>query len=111
MEEELLKNVDEFLESGEENLKKQRFNASVSDFFKAIVILCDYLIYKEMRIMPKNHNERFSLLRTYFKDIYRRVSELFGEYTKSYNFRLGKDVANELRSYANELKKSISDKK
>ena len=110
MKDELLKNADEFLESGEENLKKQRFNASVSDFFKAIVILCDYLIYKEIRVMPKNHNERFSLLRTYFKEIYRKVSELFGEYTKSYNLRLGKETAEIIRSYANELKKSISDK-
>ena len=32
----LLKNAKEFLESGEENIKKRRYNASVSDFFKAL---------------------------------------------------------------------------
>lgn len=110
MEKELLKNIEEFLQSGKDNLEKQRFNASVSDFFKAIVILCDYLIYKEIKIMPKNHNERFSLLRTYFKEIYKNVSELFKIYTKSYNLRLGKEEANKLNLYANELKNIIHKK-
>ena len=108
--EDLLKNVEEFLDSGEENLKKGRFNASVSDFFKAIVILCDYLIYKEIKTMPKNHNDRFSLLRNYFRDIHNRVSELFKTYIRSYNLRLGKEDAIKLRDYANELKNFINKK-
>ncbi len=106
--EELLKNIEEFLESGDENLKKQRFNASVSDYFKAIVILCDYMIYREIKIMPKNHNERFSLLGKYFKDICAEVSELFNIYTKSYNLRLNKQDAETLKDYANKLKNNIS---
>lgn len=107
MKEELLKTIDEFLESGADNLNKRRFNAAVSDFFKAIVILCDYLIYREMKVLPKNHTERFSLLRTYFKDIYKKVSRLFRTYTKSYNFRLEKEDANRIKEYAYELKKFI----
>ncbi len=102
--EELLKNVEEFLESGDENLKKERFNVAVSDYFKAIVILCDYLIYKVIRIIPKNHNERFSILKKYFKEIYNKVSGFFELYTKSYNLRLGKEQAVKLKNYAYELK-------
>lgn len=102
--EELLKNVEEFLESGDENLKKERFNAAVSDYFKAIVILCDYLIYQEIRLFPKNHNERFSILKRYFKEIYGNVSGFFELYTKSYNLRLGKEEAIKLKNYAHELK-------
>ena len=107
--EELIKNVDEFLESAEESLKKKRFNASISDFFKAIVILCDYLIYKEIKLMPKNHNERFSFLRRYFKEIYSKVSEFFEVYKKSYTLRLTEDAAIKLRNYAYELKKFATD--
>jgi len=109
--EELLKNVYEFLESGEENLKKERYNASVSNYFKAIVILCDYLIYRDIKIIQKNHNERFSLLGKYFKEIYSNVSEYFKTYTKSYNLRLKKDDAIKVRNYANELKDFIINKK
>jgi len=109
--EELLKNVNEFLESEEDNLNKKRFNAAVSDFFKAIVILCDYLIYREIKIMPKNHNQRFSLLERYFKKIYEKVSELFETYTKSYNLRLEEKEAIKLKNYANALKNFILNKK
>ena len=109
--EELLKNAEEFLNSGEDNIKKGRFNVAVSDFFKAIVILCDYLIYRELKILPKNHNERFNLLQNYFKDIYIKVSGLFETYTKSYNLRLGKNDAIKLKEYANGLKNFILNKK
>ncbi|MBS3080221.1 hypothetical protein J4221_02010 [Candidatus Pacearchaeota archaeon] len=109
--EELLKNAEEFLESGNENLKKERFNADVSDYFKAIVILADYLIYVEIKIMPKNHNERFPLLKTYFKESYKDISELFDIYTKSYNLRLEKKDADKLKKYANEFKNNILNKK
>ncbi len=109
--EELLRNITEFLESGEENLRKKRFNAAVSDFFKAIVISCDYLIYKEIKIMPKNHNERFSLLKIHFSSIYNKVSSLFETYVKSYNLRLKEKDSLILKNYAYELKNYISSKK
>jgi len=109
--EELLENVKEFFESGEENIVKKRFNVAVSDYFKAIVILCDYLIYREMKVMPKNHRDRFSLLEKYFKNVYDPVSKLFETYTKSYNLRLGEKEANEVKRYANELKEIVVNKK
>lgn len=108
---ELLENAEEFFESGEDNLNKNRFNAAGSDFFKTIVILCDYLIYKETRSLPKNHSERFIFLKRYFKEIYVQVSKLFTIYTDSYNLKLSKEDAINIRSYANELKKYTSNKK
>jgi len=108
---ELLKNIEEFLQSGEDNLKKERFNAAVSDFFKAIVILRDFMIYKEIKILPKNHKERFSLLEKYFDKIYENVSALFKIYIESYNLRLGKEDANKIKSYAYELKNITTNKK
>lgn len=104
MEEELLENIKEFFESGNESLEKKRYNAAVSDFFKAIVILCDYLIYREIKILPKNHNDRFSLLKKYFRDIYSEVSKLFEIYIKSYNLRMNKEDVIKLKKYANELR-------
>lgn len=108
---ELLQNADEFLESGKENMKRRRFNPAVSDFFKAIVILCDYLLYTEIKIMPKNHNERFVLLKTHFPEIYSRVSSLFNTYTESYNLRVGEGEAKILQEYADGLRKRILNKK
>ena len=108
---ELLQNAEDFLQSGNENLVKGRFNVSVSDFFKAIAIFCDYLIYKDVKILPKNHNERFYILHMHFKEIYLNVSEIFKKYTESYSLRLKKEDAEEIRSYAYELKNFITGKK
>ncbi|MEK6823427.1 MAG: hypothetical protein AABY06_00170 [Nanoarchaeota archaeon] len=107
---ELIENIKEFLESGEDNLKKKRFNASATDFFKAIVVICDYLIYSNIKILPKNHSERFLLLSKHFKEIYSKVSELFPIYTKSYNFKIKKEDMLNIREYAYKLK-SLIDKK
>jgi len=108
---ELLRNAEEFLQSGEDNIKKERFNAAVSDFFKAIVIICDYLIYNEIKSLPKNHNERFAFLKTYFSEIYEKVSGFFKTYTDSYNLKLNRDDSEKLKSYAYELKNFASNKK
>lgn len=110
MEEELLSNIDEFLDSGNDNLEKNRYNAAVSDFFKTIVVCCDFIIYKNIKAIPKNHNDRFSLLKKYFGDIYNEVSKLFVLYTKSYNLRLTKKDAVNVRSYANELRDKVNKK-
>jgi len=109
--EELLSTANEFMESGEDNLRKKRFNAAVSDFFKAIVIFCDYLIYKEIKIIPKNHADRFSLLKKYFKDTYKNVSILFILYTRSYNLKLKEEDVVKVKNYANEIQNYISNKK
>lgn len=108
---EIVENALEFLESGEDNLKKNRWNAAVSDFFKAISNFCDYMLYKKIRVFPKNHNERFQLLEKYFKEIYNKIIELFKKYRESYNLRLKKEDALELKLFAYELKKLAEDKK
>ena len=109
--EDLLKNAEEFIDSGEENLKKERYNASVSDFFKAIVIYSDYLIYNQIKVLSKNHNERFNLLNKYFPEIYLKISDLFKTYTRSYNLRLTNKDALEVKEYAYKLRSNTINKK
>jgi len=107
---EIIQNANEFLASAEDNLKKERWNAAVSDFFKVISNFSDYLLYKEIKILPKNHNERFDLLKKYFAKIYEEVLNLFETYRNSYNLRLKKEDALALKSYAYELKNFIFEK-
>jgi len=109
--EEIKQNAEEFLSSAEDNLKKERFNASVSDFFKAIVTYADYLIYQEIKRIPKNHSERFELLESNFPELNKKIREAFQKYRDSYNLRLKKEDALAIRDLANETKKLASDKK
>ena len=109
--EHLLGNAKEFLESGRDNLVKNRFNASTSDFFKAIVVFCDYLIYNEIKRLPKNHRDRFELLEIYFNEIYLVVSKLFKPYTDSYNLKSTKEDAVKFKDYAEKLEEFVRNKK
>lgn len=108
--EHLKNNAKEFFDSGEDNLIKNRFNAASSDFFKSIVVSCDYLIYREIKRLPKNHNDRFSILERYFPEIYSIVSSLFKPYTNSYNLKSTKEDAEKFREYAKEIKELIANK-
>jgi len=108
---ELLENADEFLIAGVENFAKSRYNVAASDFFKSIVIFCDYLIYYQIKRLPKNHNDRFNLLNIYFKDIYETVSNLFKVYVDSYNLKMKKGDVIKLQHYANELKRIVNNQK
>ncbi|MDP4039942.1 MAG: hypothetical protein Q8P57_05185 [Candidatus Pacearchaeota archaeon] len=109
--EEILQNAIEFLESAEDSLKKQRWNVAVANYFKSASNFCDYLIYKEIKLFPKNHNERFQLLEKYFPEIHKIIIDLFKKYRESYNLRLKRRDALPVRQFAYELKTRISDKK
>lgn len=93
IEADLKANIKEFLDSAEEDFAKGRYNSAVSSYFKAIATLCDLKIYEIKRVLPKNHSERFLFLKTSFVEAYKIVSNLFNEYTKTYNLRLGKKDA------------------
>jgi len=109
--EELLENARESFESAEDDLLKKRYNSAVASFFRAIANMCDYLIYLDMKIISKNHNERFNLLKKYFPEIYGKVFALFGKYRDSYNLRLSEKDAGEVKKYAIELEEFIRNKK
>ncbi len=107
MEDDLLRNADEFLASGEENIARRRYNAAVSDLF---MILCDRRLYGEMRVLPKNHTERFGLLKRHLPALHRRVSALFRTYTRSYNLRSTREEAAAVKAYAIELRNEAAAK-
>ncbi len=101
----LLSNFKEFIESAEKDFNEGRYNPSISSYFKAIAILCDYQIYRQRGLISKNHKERFLFLELHFKDAYTLVSPLFKEYTDSYNLRIRKEQVLRLRESVEKLKR------
>lgn len=86
-------NIKEYVASGNEEIEKERYNSAVNAYFKAIAVLCDLKIYEKIRILPKNHSERFLFLKMHFEEAYKIVNPLFNKYTTSYNLRLDKKDA------------------
>src|SRR3989344_6803816 len=104
IEKDLLLNFRDFRDSGNDKLEKQRYNPAISSYFKALVILCDWKIYKERGLLPKNHNERFDFLRQYFPKAYSLVDSIFDEYRKSYNLRMEKMDALKVKENVEKLR-------
>ena len=104
-------NAQEFMDSAEDNIKKNRHNAAVSDYFKAIVIYCDYIIYSDRKSLPKNHSDRFEILEKYYPEIYSIVSKLFRKYTDSYNLKSTKTDVSLMRENAIKVQGIAKNKK
>ncbi|MDD5651619.1 MAG: hypothetical protein PHF86_14590 [Candidatus Nanoarchaeia archaeon] len=104
IEKDLKLNFEEFLQSGEEELKKDRYNSAVTSYFKAIVILCDLKIYQKIGLLPKNHNERFLFLKMHFKEVSDELTKLFNLYTDSYNLRMNKEDAELLKENVKKIR-------
>ncbi len=111
IEEDLRQNLKEFLESANDALNKQRYNAAVDAFFKAIVIMCDLEIYHQRHLLPKNHSERFLFLKMHFNTVYEKVNPLFSTYTKLYNLRMEKKDAEVLKENVSRIKELLGIKK
>lgn len=90
IEKNLSENAREFEKSGNDELEKNRYNSAVNSYYKAIAVLCDLKIYEKIRVLPKNHAERFLFLKMHFQDAYKLINPLFDKYTDSYNLRLNK---------------------
>jgi|SRR3989339_120520 len=108
IEKDLLGNFNEFLGSANDELGKKRYNPAVSSYFKAIAIICDLKIYQEMRLLPKNHQERFLFLQTHFPEAYKAISPLFDMYRESYNLRMNQKDAVNLKENVEKLKKILN---
>jgi hypothetical protein len=105
--EDLKLNFKEFYEGGLDALFKKRYNLAVAAFFKSIAVLSDLKIYSILGTLPKNHNERFMILNTKFKPIYKIVSDMFKKYKESYNLRMEKSDAMEVQENVEKIKELI----
>lgn len=109
VEKDLLLNFKDFWVSGDDDLIKKRYNPAVSSYFKALAVLCDLNIYKRLRILPKNHTERFSILKANFPKAYSLMSKLFRKYTESYDLRMERKDALMLKENVKKLKDIFQD--
>ncbi|MEW6408448.1 MAG: hypothetical protein AB1465_07245 [Patescibacteria group bacterium] len=64
--------------------KKGMYAESISNYFKSLFALCDFILYKKIKQIPKDHSERFSLLKINDKYLYSTLDVLFSTYRETY---------------------------
>jgi hypothetical protein len=62
----LLENFKEYFQTGLESFRKKKYNSAANEFFKAFVTLCDIAIYRKIKLLPDNHDDRFKILKVNF---------------------------------------------
>ncbi|MFO8015572.1 MAG: hypothetical protein R6U32_00560 [Candidatus Woesearchaeota archaeon] len=97
-EELLSENIIEFVKTAARAKENGSYNSAVTLFFKALAVICDLHILKKQGFVPKNHTERFRVLRADYRELYHIVNKDFPLYQQSYKLRVGREYADVLEN-------------
>ncbi len=72
------------------------FSESASNYFKSLSAVNDFVLSK-INLEPKDHGQRFSMLKEHFPEFYKITDSLFTVYRKTYTSELTKEELSRLR--------------
>jgi len=106
-EKELMENINEFYNSALIAEQENKYNVSVTLFFKALAVLADLYIFKKQGKIPSSHSERFRILEEKYPDIYKLLDKNFSFYQDSYRIKLNKEICEVLKNDTEQLIKLL----
>lgn len=65
------------------------FDVASTNYFKSLAAIGDFVLSK-INLFPKNHDERFQMLRENYSQLYKMTSSLFLTYRKAYSKEISK---------------------
>ena|SRR3989338_10762828 len=107
MERELLNNIRTFFRSAELVYKNKDYTSATMLYFKTLFVTLDLLIFKKLRITPKDHTERFRILEKDFNEEYQMLDRYFQVYQSTYSTTVDQKTCEEIRTY---VTKTIKEK-
>ncbi len=99
MEEELLNNLRTFLRSAEVVYRTKDYTSATTLYFKTIFVALDLFLLRKIKIVPKDHSERFRLLEKSFPQEYSQLDKYFSVYRSTYSTITKKEICEEIRQY------------
>ena|SRR3989344_4894410 len=90
----------EYFSSGCDEYAKERYNAAVVLFFKALVAYTDLLLLQKTGKTPSSHNDRFRMAQKELPIVYDLLDKDFPFYQTSYVQRLTKELAEVIKNDA-----------
>lgn len=103
----LEKTAQEYFSSGCDEYAKERYNAAVVLFFKALVAYADLLLLQKTGQTPSSHNERFRMIQKNSPEAYDLLDKDFPFYQDSYVQRLTKELAEVIKNDAQIMAKKV----
>ena len=105
--EDLKANVEEYFQSAELLFKGGLNNAAFMMYFKALVAITDYVLWRDLRVLPNNHSERFRIVKSRYPDLYNVLNYYFPYYRDTYTKRVDNRVLVAIRNDVIRLKEKI----
>lgn len=97
MREDLLKNIRSFKNSAETVYNTGDYTSSTILYFKCLFVLLDLIILQKKGKTPKDHTERFDILRESFPELYTFLDEYYTVYRQTYSLTVDRQTCDEVK--------------
>jgi len=105
--EELIKNIKNFVNSADLLYEKADYTSACILYFKALFSIIDYLLLISGKGIPKDHTERFQILKSYSSRLYIILDKLYSIYRASYTVSITKENCDKVRENVKKLVKEF----
>lgn len=97
MKEELEKNIKSFWKSAELVYSSREYTPATILYFKCLFAVLDHTLLAKLKKTPKDHTERFQLLKANFPELYGIADKYFQLYRDTYSLTIEKEKCDEVR--------------
>lgn len=101
----LLEKARNYYISGEIAERLSNYDVACTNYFKSLAAINDFLLSKK-NLFPKDHNERFDMLRENIPELYKLTASLFLTYRRTYTKEISKEETNALKEKLKEAFKN-----
>ena len=93
----LIKNIKSFKNSAELVYSTGDYTSSTILYFKCLFVVLDIIILQKMGKTPKDHTERFNILKEDFSELYLFLDKHYPTYRQTYSLTVNKLICDEVR--------------
>ncbi|MFH1850571.1 MAG: hypothetical protein ABH879_10430 [archaeon] len=98
--------IHKFKESSDLVYDSEDYTSATILYFKTLFAIHDFILLKKIGTAPKDHTERFRLLKKEYPDSYELLDSEFNTYRSTYNRIISKETCERIkRLVEDELKK------
>ena len=76
-------------------------------YFKAFFLLCDHFLLENQGLSPKDHTQRFQLLKKHYPEFYEFLDTTFSIYRETYTSEIEKEVCDTIRDHVTKIYQTV----
>ncbi|MDP3765354.1 MAG: hypothetical protein Q8R04_02475 [Nanoarchaeota archaeon] len=97
MREDLINNIKNFRNSAEVVYRTGDYTSSTILYFKYLFVVLDFIILQKIGKTPKDHTERFNILKENFSELYLFLDRYYVIYRQTYSLTIDKSTCDEVK--------------